>query len=394
MSANLMAANRQWATRPSDQRFMTIDEMISDATEQRGRMHEQTVKASRLRFRADGSEGLVMDGLAAPVALNNFAAKQFISGRLGYMPSAVQGRLSGATAAIVLNEQLDHHVDPESEIQFLIENCPELNIAHSATSGKYKRVWDEEILPYFKLLERAGYRPPPTRPVHDGQAGTRKARADEVGMWGNAGVQIKEGDDIAPGNLYRSDRDMFVFMANPNSATDDGGGNSLLRGVIGYNSQVGDRSCGLMSFAMQSVCGNAIIWGVQDIVSFKFKHMGEVRSRVIESLTKFVDAPAQTWDRELRVIDRMRANKIGSTREMVTDNVYNMRLDNALTQKVITAAYDNAARHEDHDGDPNSWYGMVNAITRFSQTLPNTNSRLTLDTAAGKMFDLAEKCLA
>ncbi len=41
---------------------------------------------------------------------------------------------------------------------------------------------------------------------------------------------------------------------------------------------------------------------------------------------------------------------------------------------------------EDQDGDPKSKWGLVQGITRHSQTLPYADERTALDRAAGKLM--------
>jgi hypothetical protein len=42
----------------------------------------------------------------------------------------------------------------------------------------------------------------------------------------------------------------------------------------------------------------------------------------------------------------------------------------------------------DQDGDPNTVWGMVQGVTRYSQSLPHADKRTELDRAAGKLMQI------
>ena len=60
-----------------------------------------------------------------------------------------------------------------------------------------------------------------------------------------------------------------------------------------------------------------------------------------------------------------------------------------LTRTALTAGYD-LAEVSGQDGDPRSVWGMVQGLTRFSQTVPYADERTVIDKAAGKLLDLVD----
>jgi hypothetical protein len=56
-----------------------------------------------------------------------------------------------------------------------------------------------------------------------------------------------------------------------------------------------------------------------------------------------------------------------------------------IPYKTLDAAYTNAL--PDLDGTPNTQWGMVQAITRHSQSIPYADQRTALDRAAGKIME-------
>lgn len=390
--SNLMRAHNQWATRSPDSRFSSLEEMLGEAQRKFERSSEHVMRTGSIKVVPDGDKGILIEGSHGAATPSNWAFEQLCR-RVGFYPSAAAS-LNADLVARCLNYRIaetDRADDGEGSTQFLVDKDEDGATIRATTSDSYARFHDKDFIPTLIGLEDKGWRVPPCRPAFDGQPGTRPARADEVGIWGKGGVQIREGDPIAPGNMYMGDRDMFVLMANPDRSTDDGGGNSLMRGIMASNSEVGARSLSITSFTMQGVCGNAIIWGAQDILTVSYRHIGKARARIKEALANLNIGENDNWDRELKVMDWMRKNKLGDTKDTVIENLYGMRVDNLLTKSVIGSAYDNAAQHDHQDGSPNTYLGFANALTRWSQTLNNADMRYNIDAAAGKLFDKASK---
>ncbi len=400
MAENIMAAHNQWANRKEDERFWTPDDMMASAEVCRKESTEVTCTRSDINFDApddDTLRGFVGD---VEVEMTNFAFKR-MCGVLDAPIDSLIGKVSAKTIAQILNERADRsdeeHSDDDgvtSEIKALIRK-DETNsriTLRTITSDKYARLFDMGMKPLFDQCKALGYRIPPCRPMISGQSGIRKATADEVGIWGRGGVQVCEGDDIAPGNVYRSDRNSFVLMAHPDMAKDDGFGNSLIPFLIVWNSEVGERSFGMMTGTMQGVCGNACLWGCEDVVTTKYKHMGKIHDKFTgawEALRQ--TGPIPVPDRLIHVMGIMAKDRLGADADTVVSTLYKQRISPALTQRVIRAAIENAEQHRTDDGDPYTLLGVTNALTRYSQTLPNTDSRLNIDQAVAMIYDRVAK---
>ena len=398
---NLMAAHHQWAKRAADERFFTVDEMMDASAKCQAESSTLTLERKDIRFDTTTDGGIACRIGDTEVEMTNFAFSKVCS-VINAPVNSLVGKISPETMADILNERAersnDEHTDDDgvsSEIEALIRSGTEGVTLRTITSSKYARLWNTGLNPMFKELAAMGYRVPPCRPVDDKQPRIRPAMADEVGMWGNAGVQIRDGDPIAPGNVYCSDRNMFVLMVNPGTATDDGFGNGLMSGIIVSNSEVGERSVSVLTFTLQSVCGNAILWDCSNIRQNKFKHMGKVNGRVNdcwESLKR--DGAIAVSDRIKRVLGIMNSERLGNTADDVVDTLYRQRLAPALTQRVLRSAIVNAEAYTSVDGDPFTLRGMTNALTRYSQSLPNTDDRMEIDAAVATIYANVAKIAA
>jgi post-segregation antitoxin (ccd killing protein) len=80
---------------------------------------------------------------------------------------------------------------------------------------------------------------------------------------------------------------------------------------------------------------------------------------------------------------------LGKDKEAVLERVYKLNVA-ALTQKAIAASYAYAEKweHTAH-ATPNTAWGFVHGLTRYSQTLGFADARHALDLAGGKVLDLA-----
>jgi len=60
-----------------------------------------------------------------------------------------------------------------------------------------------------------------------------------------------------------------------------------------------------------------------------------------------------------------------------------------LTKKVIEGSFTIAQEHADTDGDPRSYWGLAQGMTRYSQTTGFADERTAIDSAAGKLLRMA-----
>jgi hypothetical protein len=70
----------------------------------------------------------------------------------------------------------------------------------------------------------------------------------------------------------------------------------------------------------------------------------------------------------------------------VLDKLFGLR-QLKLSKKTIEAGLD--AINLEQDGDPNTVWGAVCGLTRYSQTLPYADQRTEVDKAAGKLLEVS-----
>lgn len=400
---NLYEASHQWSTRPEDQRFESLGDML-DAT-RRYALESITVNApvNALRVEADAGDIKLVGKQNVPAKLTHYSFGQ-LSRLIGAPANYLRG-LPATLAAQNLNHGLKTRgeedgssaTDAGDKLQLLFHKNGSL-VTRAITSESYDRVWNYQLVEkIISQLSPAGWRAPPARPAHENQKGTRAATAaDILPNQGDFGLAIKEGDLIAPAGLYASDHDMFVFLVNMASVIEDGG-KLLNQGLFLQNSEVGDCALKLKRFIMDQVCGNHIVWGVSDICEVNVRHVkgsevkqGETLKKAVEKWSVLLTAEAEN-DKVQGAILKARAFEIAATKEEVVDSIFkfaNAKSLNRLSRKALGAGYD-LAEMSPRYGAPTTVWGMVNGLTELSQKTGYADDRTEMDTQAGRLMEMA-----
>jgi hypothetical protein len=187
--------------------------------------------------------------------------------------------------------------------------------------------------------------------------------------------------------LYRGDRSMFAFIRKPNDYIEQPIDSSLppiYKGFLCWNSEVGARKIGGMSIHYNGMCGNHLIWGARHVFEFGARHVGNVKGQLNEFEVCVSKWARASMEDDTAVIQGATQKVIAATKDEVIDILFGKRKFK-LTRKVIDAAYD--AVVPEQDGDPRTVWGMVQGLTRYSQTLANADTRLEVDKSAGKILD-------
>lgn len=387
MSDNLMRASNEWANRPDDERYWNLADAYAAAEMDRVNSANGLCKASDLQAVVEGDD-VLLSGERMKARLTNWSF-----GQLCIRANAPADYLAGLTpdlAAKNLNHGLHAENGKDKDVQVLIQKKLDGLTARSINSPRYERLWDSTFLRGFMELEsKQGWRTPPARPA----AGSKKVRlatdADVLEGAGN-GLSIKVGDEIGPAGIYRGDRDMFIFMIDDDHVVEDGPNDRLARGFFFWNSEVGAKSFGAMTFLYRSVCGNHIVWDSRVTSEIRFRHVGELTQqrarRILEvEVKKYLE---QSTADDVQRIQTAKYAMLGDDKDEVVNKLFGIR-SLGIGRKVLESAFDSTTEVHPVDGDPRSAWGMANGVTRISQSLPNQDVRAALDAKAGKILEFA-----
>jgi len=356
----LYQANQQWSTRPADEKFRTLEEMYAATKAYAAQARTRTVPWNALRVEANGDNLAVTRG-ADPATLTHYAFGQLAS-RVG-APASYLRLLPATLAAQNLNHGLKEKAD-STEAQLLFHQNGGL-VLRAATSEKYERIWNHEVI--ARLIDLSQSR------------GLEPAR--QTMNWSGEPMSQRQIDE-AQRSLYASDHDMFAFLMSAQTTLVDPKGAALRRGVIAVNSEVGDKRLSLMGFLFREICANHIIWGAREIASIDLVHVGKIRERWSDAtarVRRYFDGAASLD--EASFVQTL--VKIGDTKDEVLDTLFGRKI---ATRKLLAASYD--AVVEEQDGDPRTVWGFAQGMTRHSQMIPFADERTEIDRAAGRLLAL------
>ena len=347
---NMHAASREWATRPTDERFATMASLHDAAQADKAASREIEVDAAGLTVEArDGAVWLRSGAAGAP--LGAWAFEQ--AARLGGAPPGYLQSLTAPSAAQALNESLAATRGARADSMLrLLARKGEI----AAVNGpRYGRIWDADVVTEVKNL--------------DGNWTTPPAYGD------------------APSGLYRGDRDLFIFQVDGDRRIEDGSPQGLGRGFFVWNSEVGARSFGISTFFYRYICGNHIVWGASNVTESRLRHVGaeawtRARAEVELNLRQWANEGASGVEAQIRVAQ---ATVLGKDKAATTAAV--VRATGA-SAKLVSGAWDAASQWADLDGAPNTLWGMAQAITRYSQSSEWTAARVETDRIAGQLLNI------
>ena len=360
---NLYTAHKQWAKRPSDERFTNLDELIVALQSRRQRSAERFTNTGDVHVATDEEGELhLVDESKARYRFTNWSFSQFCN-RVKAPPQFI-ATLQPDTAARVLNERIQER-EP-CKLLYIRESGPN-TILHAVTGLRYGRVWDEEVARAVQQMvqERPGWHNP-------------KAKDPFTGA-------------VNPGGLYASDRDVFMFVIDGGSVFDEGPRAVLHRGVIVANSEVGDRRLTLMTFLFNEVCGNHIIYGAENVDVLNIRHDAcapeRFRNLFLHELTRFMGSDPELA--RVRAAQRKRLIDLPhiSHRE---------RLDEEWEKEFARAYHfsrtdvQQARKHaEEEEEQFDTVWDAIQGFTKYARGFQHQDARLDLERRAARLLEYA-----
>lgn len=365
--ATLMKAHHQWATRPDDERYTSLDTMLSDMLHKYDLSHmgvsnNRTIAAAPVDT---GSEGIDRKGLAILVNDQPTTPSHWAFGQLCSLVGAPAGYLrtlpSDLVADCVNQSMLSRKIE---SVGWLIENGED-HVSRALTGPQYGRIWNKDIV--RQLIDRFG----------NGIDG--KFRVP-----GEFGRRVPVTKDNT--TLYAGDRDMFVFLADEENRIDvpgrrDGMMGSLARGFYVQNSEVGAATLKIGTFLFDYVCSNRIIWGAEDVQEISIRHSARAPDR---------------WLSEIAPAIQNYAEKSTASITSAIEDARSRRIDeDQLTQfleKRFTKAQAVGIKlaHDADEGRPieTMWDAVVGA-TAYARNIKHQDDRVAIERVAGKILTSA-----
>jgi hypothetical protein len=357
----LFQASAQWASRPADERFVSLTALFDHFDLIRSQSAERVVRSNALTFEPTAdNRGLLVRGPSG----HPFAPTHHAFGQLAQLAAAPAGYLRTMPSPIVadaLNYGMKYQRTVD-EIGVLLQRNGS-DVLRAATGPKYGRVWCNDIT--STLIDRFG----------DGTRGAWRV----PGEFGKA-IEITKANTT----IYGSDRDMFVFLADeqhkievPNSRTGSGA-EPLSRGFFCWNSEVGDKTLGIASFLFRYACCNRIVWGASGFKQISIRHTSGAPGRWLDEIEPVLTAYANGSARPVEdSIKAAQARKVTDVAEFLAE-----RFGKRLAAPMM-------AVHQLEEGRPvETIWDAVQASTAYAKSLAHIDARVEIETRAGKLLEL------
>lgn len=388
---NITTASKEWATRPADQRFWTLQDLYDQTKLYSDQSYVKEEALNQCAIEAKGGDLKLLGPHGGVARFQHYSFGQFAG--ICRVPADYARRIPADLAAANLSHGL-LQVQGNQNMMFHKNGGLQLRCV---TSTSYERIWNYEVAAMALELESRGWRTPPARnPQTDpGECSTTTSRiptriateADVLRKSAHPLLGIKVGDTIAPSGLYASDHDCFIFQVNEDRPIEIDG-EVLFRGVIWSNSEVGDKKIRGTMFGYDSVCGNHIIWGARIVAEVAFSHIGEVRQRFEVARKEIEERANQSAEEEVKRLKAAKNTLLGFDKEDVIEMVFKKNV--GLGRGECEDAYVMAEKYEaDHGRNPHSAWGFASGVTRLSQQQPFADTRDRLDRAAGRILEFA-----
>ncbi|HET9256305.1 MAG TPA: DUF932 domain-containing protein [Pseudonocardiaceae bacterium] len=377
-----IAAN-QYANRPPDERFESIEALIADAASERQLSREKAYNIKDLAAVAirqderqpDSPHALMLQSPKNRAHFSHWSFGQLA--RTVSAPAAYLRTLSPDTAARCINEGIaatpagtDVNVLVRQDAPAVGDTPPVLTV-RACTSDTYGRLWDQKLYEGFRDLVIA----------HDPS-------------WKN-GIPTWSGEKAG---FYRGDRDSFAISVNGGSIVEDPsapqGQGEMYRGIILRNSEVGAAKVRIYSFFLRAICGNHMLWGLQQDQTFSRRHVGSGDNVLRDTLRELSNIAyrftRQSAAQDQAIIKTLIDNEIATTKQGVIDELRKV----GYTAEQAAAAY--ATCEATENASPRSYWGLAQGTTRNSQQMcdGHMDERLTLDQLAAALIVRGQKAHA
>jgi hypothetical protein len=374
-----MQASRQWASRPADERFLSLDELYAKVRRERENSIQSVISTRKIEVQPhpiDTRRGIVIAGESTVAAPTNWSFNQLA--QLAGAPASYLRKLPAPIVADAMNYGLRFNRDAEevgilhTTMDVVVDNDTGLvddentigyQELRAATGPRYGRIWNEDIV--GALIQKFG----------DGRTGDFRV----PGEFGKD-VPITRNNTT----IYGSDRDIFVFLADEHNRIEvkdrrAGQPGSLARGFFVWNSEVGAQSIGAAFFLFDYVCMNRIVWGVQEFKEIRLRHTASAPDRWLEEISpvliEYSNASAAPIEQTIR-----------EAQQKKFDDDLDAFLAKRFSKSETVAI---KAAHEREESRPiETLWDAVTAVTAHAKTLPHQDARVEMERKGGAILDL------
>ncbi len=377
------AVSSQWFSRPDDQKFLTLDNMLSFKKNDAQRMTSRTVDTHKIQIIGEYDEANPSRGdLRIEYADDNNrdhvnTPTNWSFGQLSQLSGAPAGYLKDLPAPLAADcIQWGLRYNRGRELVKVYGSQADGGDLRAATGPDYGRIYDWEILePVKKLVDASG------------------------GRWKVPGMMTGSRDGLAvydpdvpvtmdTTTLFASDRDVFVFLVDDRNPIEvgklpNGEPDLMFRGFYAWNSETGSKTAGIAAMYLRGVCMNRNLWGVENFQEIKIRHTKFAPDRFAmearPALESFAHGSTATF---VEGVQAAKAAKIAHDDESRLEFLSKRA---GLSGRMAKAAN---ARHLKEEGRPvETVWDAAQAITAIARDIPHQDARIEVERKAGALLD-------
>lgn len=360
---NITTLSHEWATRPEDERFMSLADLKASVTQRRRESWTKSGAPSELRI-VPGSDNRIGVQVYDPVQKEEriLAPSHFAFGQLAQYaqaPGSYLRQLPAELAAINLQYGLEYRSVRDNVLTLAQSNGS--HKLRAMTSTSYGRIWDSQVVEAVEKVNQAG-------------------------NWVVPAASYAASNPKRATTLYASDRDVFIFLCDPSHPIEING-DTLYRGFYTWNSEVGSAVFGLATFLYRYVCDNRIIWGATNVQELRIRHTGGAPDRFAYEGARYLKKYAEESTQVLvEQIHKAQAFELPAS-ERAEDKA-NEGWSNWLKKRGFTDALakSTVATAQAEEGQARSLWDIVQGVTAYARSIQHTDERVKVESMAGKLM--------
>lgn len=363
----LMQASNQWATRPADERFTSLDALLAHTRHQREISKGMAIASRKLSaapiVEDESRTRLVVLGPDGTPSVPTHWAFGQLASRVG-APASYLRTLPSDIAADAINYGLFKR--PVEDTGVLVRQNGHLELS-AVTGPNYGRIWNADVV--AALRDRFG----------NGIDGQFRV----PGEFGKA-VEVTKANTT----LYAGERDMFVFLADEQNRIDvpnrrNGEAGSLARGFFVWNSEVGSKTLGIATFLFDFVCCNRIVWGAEGYEEIAVRHTISAPERFVEEVAPAIEAYANKSTASItQAVEAAQAARIDTDK---VDEFLRKRFTKAQAVGI------KMAHMAEEDRPIESVWDVTVGATAYAKGITWQDDRVDLERIAGRIMADASK---
>jgi len=385
--SELMAVNKQWSSRSNDERFLDLYSMLDVLDTSKRNSQSKVVSLKDLTARPCEDQGLEIVGPSGkPASINNWAFNQLC------MKAEIPAGYISSLPATLASQNINHGLQNVSnhDVGMLVSRYPDQDDALSiraVTGDGYTRIHNADVIREL------------TKYVGNGVSDTAWKVPGEFGK----PITVTKANTT----LYGGERDIFVCLVDEENRVElpnrrDGKPGTLARGFIIWNSEVGSQTFGITTFLFDFVCANRIIWGAENVLTFKRRHTKnvlDVWEDGFKQIAKYADSKASEEQTKLleavnyRIVDldKTITNESEADRDLRRSKEASAFLTSKLALPVVSKKLVESIKSSFIVAEKrpiDSLFDCVTAVTEHAKNIKFQDERIKLETAGGKLMRL------